>query len=252
VGVRTERLEPFRADPAESALVLDYDGTLSAIVDDPAAAVPLAAVPDLLARLRDRLGMVAVVSGRPIEFLVPLVPEGLVLAGLYGLELVIDGERRDHPQAGNWREVVDDVAGRAESRGPVGMTVERKDLSITLHYRTAPEAEVAVAEYAAEEAHRSGLVARPARKSWELHPPIDIDKGTAVLALADQYRAVGFAGDDVGDLPGFDALDELERRGVATLRVAVGSLEAPLELLERADVVVEGPEGLVALLETLV
>ncbi len=249
--VSTERLRPFVADPGSAALVLDYDGTLSPIVDDPAAAVPLASVPDLLARLRDRFGMVAVVSGRPVEFLEPLVPEGLVLAGLYGLELVIEGERRDHPQAGNWREVVDDVAGRAETRGPAGVAVERKDLSITLHFRTAPEAEVAVAEFAAEEAHRSGLVARPARMSWELHPPIDIDKGTAVLELAESYRAVAFAGDDIGDLPGFDALDELDRRDVVTLRLAVDSPEAPLELLERADVVVDGPEGLAELLETL-
>jgi trehalose 6-phosphate phosphatase len=251
VTVSTEQLRPFVTKPGSAALVLDYDGTLSPIVEDPAAAVPLASVPDLLARLRDRFGMVAVVSGRPVEFLEPLVPEGLVLAGLYGLELVIDGERRDHPQAGNWREVVDDVAGRAEARGPQGVTVERKDLSITLHYRTAPEAERAVAEYAAEEAHRSGLVARPARMSWELHPPIDIDKGTAVLELAESYQAVAFAGDDVGDLPGFDALDELDRRNVVTLRLAVDSPEAPLELLERADVVVDGPEGLVELLETL-
>ena len=41
-------------------------------------------------------------------------PAGLVLAGLYGLEVVADGERRDHPQSGNWREVIDDVAGRAD------------------------------------------------------------------------------------------------------------------------------------------
>lgn len=246
-----ERLSPFRADPGTAALVLDYDGTLSPIVEDATAAVPLASVPALLTRLRDRLGMVAVVSGRPIEFLAPQVPPGVVLAGLYGLEVAADGDRRDHPQAGNWREVVDDVAGRAEARGPAGVVVERKGLSITLHYRAAPDQEAATATLAAEEAARSGLVARPARMSWELHPPIDVDKGTAVLDLADDYRAVAFAGDDLGDLPGFDALDELDRRGVATLRIAVDSAEAPRELLERADVVVDGPEGLVALLESL-
>ena len=63
--------------------------------------------------------------------------------------------------------------------------------------------------------------------SWELHPPIEVDKGTAVLDLADDFAAVAFAGDDVGDLPGFDALDELADRGVATLRIAVDSPEAP-------------------------
>lgn len=246
-----ERLTPFRADPAGVAVVLDYDGTLSPIVTDAAAALPQEGVPDLLTRLRDRLGLVAVVSGRPIDFLAPLLPPGLVLAGLYGLELAVDDQRLDHPQSGNWREVIDDVASRAEIRGPVGVAVERKGLSLTLHYRTVPEQEAATAAYAADEAHRSGLVARPARMSWELHPPIEVDKGTAVLDLADDFAAVAFAGDDVGDLPGFDALDELAERGVATLRIAVDSPEAPPELLERADIVVDGPQGLVTLLESL-
>lgn len=247
-----EALIPFRTDPGGVALILDFDGTLSSIVDDAAAAVPHTDVPDLLTRLRDRLGLVAVVSGRPVEFLLPLLPTGLVLAGLYGLELVVDGERRDHPQAGNWREVVDDVAGLAEERAPRGTVVERKGLSLTLHYRTAPDQEAATAAYAAEEAHRSGLVARPARMSWELHPPIEVDKGTAVLDLVGDLRAVAFAGDDVGDLPGFDALDELDGRGLATLRIAVDSSEAPRPLLERADVAVDGPDGLVALLKSLI
>ncbi|MET0664489.1 MAG: trehalose-phosphatase [Acidimicrobiales bacterium] len=246
-----ERLTPFRADPAGVAVVLDYDGTLSPIVADAADALPQEGVAELLARLRDRVGLVAVVSGRPIDFLAPLLPPGLVLAGLYGLELAVDDQRLDHPQSGNWREVIDDVAGRAEIRGPVGVGVERKGLSLTLHYRSVPDQEAATAAYAAEEAHRSGLVARPARMSWELHPPIEVDKGTAVLDLADDFAAVAFAGDDVGDLPGFDALDELADRGVATLRIAVDSPEAPPELLERADIVVDGPQGLVTLLESL-
>ena len=245
-----ERLAPFRDDPGSVALILDFDGTLSPIVPDAATAVPQPGVPGLLARLRDRLGLVAVVSGRPVDFLGPLLPDGLVLAGLYGLEVIEDGERRDHPQSGNWREVIDDVAGRAEARGPAGVVVERKGLSLTMHYRTAPQQASATADYVADEAHRSGLVARPARMSWELHPPIEVDKGTAVLDLVDDFRAVAFAGDDVGDLPGFDALDELDGRAVATLRIAVESAEAPPALLDRADVVVEGPGGLVTLLET--
>ena len=247
-----QRLTLFRADPGAVALILDFDGTLSPIVDHAGDAIPTTGVPDLLVCLRDRVGLIAVVSGRPVDFLLPLLPTGLVLAGLYGLELEVGGERRDHPQAGNWREVVDDVAGLAEVRGPDGMVVERKGLSLTLHYRSAPDQEAATEAYAAEEAQRSGLVARPARMSWELHPPIEVDKGTAVLDLVGDLRAVAFAGDDVGDLPGFDALDELDGRGVATLRIAVDSAEAPLEILDRADIVVPGPDGLVALLESLV
>ena len=60
-----------------------------------------------------------------------------------------------------------------------------------------------------------------------------------------------FVGDDVVDLPAFDALDELARKGLTTLRVAVRSSEAPEELLERADVIVDGPVGVLGLLEDL-
>ena len=53
--------------------------------------------------------------------------------------------------------------------------------------------------------------------------------------------AAAYVGDDLGDLPAFDGLDVLAARGVATVRVAVASDEAPPILLNRADHVVEGP-----------
>jgi trehalose 6-phosphate phosphatase len=64
-------------------------------------------------------------------------------------------------------------------------------------------------------------------------------------------RAVAFLGDDLGDLPAFDGLDRLATAGVTAVRVGVRTEEAPPELLQRADVVVEGPEGALAFLEAL-
>ena len=79
--------------------------------------------------------------------------------------------------------------------------------------------------------------------SIELHPPIRVDKGTAVITIADGLQAVCFLGDDVGDLPAFDALDQLAVSGIEVARIAVRSAEAPDELLDRADLVVDGPSG---------
>jgi trehalose 6-phosphate phosphatase len=87
--------------------------------------------------------------------------------------------------------------------------------------------------------------------SFELHPPIAADKGTAVRDLADGLAAVCFLGDDLGDLPAFAELQRLADEGVATVRVAVRSDEAPEELLDAADVVVDGPEGARDLLRQL-
>ncbi len=106
------------------------------------------------------------------------------------------------------------------------MLVEPKGLSLTLHYRTRPDIADAVVAWASEEADRSGLRARAAKMSVELHPPIDADKGTAVDALVADLSAVGFVGDDVGDLPAFDALDRFERQGGHAVRVAVASTES--------------------------
>jgi trehalose 6-phosphate phosphatase len=90
-----------------------------------------------------------------------------------------------------------------------------------------------------------------ARKSFELRPPVDRDKGTIVEAAASGLRAACFIGDDQGDLAGFDALDRLANRGVHAVRVAVQSAESPPALLTRADVIVDGPDGALAWLKAL-
>jgi len=242
-------LGPLLAEPDRAGIFVDYDGTLSEIVDDPAAARPLEGAAAALDALAARYGRVAVLSGRPVDFLAPWFGPAVMLSGLYGLETIVHGRRLDHPLGGVWREVVDDVALQSASRGPDGMRVESKGLSLTLHYRGRQEREAAVRAWAEQQAARSGLELRAARASFELHPPIDVDKGTSLLELADDLGAVCFMGDDVGDLPAFDALDALDANGVATVRVGVRSAEVAGELLERSDLVVDGPTGVVGLLQ---
>jgi len=248
----TELLRRLVEPGADGLLALDFDGTLAPIVDDPAAAAPLEGVPELLEELASSVGEVAVVSGRPLSYLTNHLPASLTLVGLYGLETLRRGEVVDHPNAGVWRETIADVARGAELRGPTGMTVELKGASITLHYRQHPEIAEQVAKYAREAAELAGLRVRPARMSVELHPPIDEDKGTSLARLAAEHIGpVVFAGDDVGDLAAFDALDALEAEGRSVLRIAVDSTEAPEELRSRADLVVAGPEGFAQLLRSL-
>jgi trehalose 6-phosphate phosphatase len=193
-----------------------------------------------------------VVSGRPASFLVEwLDHDGLRLAGLYGMEAVEGGKVVVHPDVGRWRKVVEEAAHHTEVSGPREATIERKGLSVTLHFRRAPHAEDVVRAWAEVEAARTGLVMHPARMSYELRPPTDRDKGTVVREMGAGRAAVCFIGDDRGDLPAFDALDDLAAAGAHTVRVAVMSSEAPPELLQRADIRVDGPKGVVALLKTL-
>jgi trehalose 6-phosphate phosphatase len=236
----------------DALVATDFDGTLSPIVADPAAAQLIPGGAEVLLRLADRVGELAVVSGRPLSYLRAHLPEGLTLVGLYGLETERRGVRVDHPDASRWRPVVARAVERAEQLGPDGLHVESKDLSLTLHYRQHPELDDRVAELAAELAVATGLVVRPARMSVELHPPIDEDKGTALERLAgDHDGPVMFLGDDVGDLAAFDALDRLAGTGRPVLRVVAESPETDPVLRARADVVVDGPPGVLELLASL-
>ena len=244
-------LARLRSGLDRAAIFPDFDGTLSTIVERPDDAVLVDGAEPVLRRLADEAGLFAVVSGRPISYLERQLPEGPVLSGLYGLETLRDGERQDHPQAGAWREVVTDVQATSEALGPEGMVVESKGLSLTLHYRAEPGLAMAVQDWAQRQADRSGLVIRPAKMSVELHPPLTTDKGTVVLDLVEAFDPVVFVGDDRGDLPAFEVLADLATRGRTVLRVAVASSEAPQEIIDGADVVVDDPRAALDLLRGL-
>jgi len=250
----TELWGPWRAAPERSGVLSDFDGTLAAIVEDPAQARLLPGAAELLEALSDRLALVAVVSGRPLEFLTerlgPLAGR-LTLVGLYGLERSDRGCARVDPAARRWRAAVEQAATAARRGLPSGVEVEAKGLAVTLHARRAPSRRDWIEARAAALAAELGLLAEPGRLSVELRPPLPVDKGTVVEQLAGGLRAACYLGDDRADLPAFAALARCRAAGVSTLGVAVDSAEAPGELLAAADIAVEGPREALALLAGL-
>jgi trehalose 6-phosphate phosphatase len=246
-----------------AALCLDYDGTLAPIVSDPEAAVPLPGVPALLARLARRFAAVALVSGRPAAYLVERVDApGVRHLGLYGAEEVVggrDGQVSVDPEVEAARPEVRAAMAELRAHPAVvesGAWVEDKGLAVAVHLRRvgdpgrwAPAVEAAARELAG----RHGLETLPGRLVWELRPPTGRDKGGAVRQVVAESgaRLVVVAGDDVGDLAAFRAAAALAADGVRALRVAVRSPESPPELLEEADLLVDGPEGVRDLLQSL-
>ena len=251
-------LTSFTRSPRDAAIITDFDGTLAPIVDDPATSVAVDGAVEVLHALAERYGRVAVVSGRPVEFLGERLGAstrddiGLIVSGLYGLQRLERGHVMIHPAALRWIDAVTHVTERAEVEAPAGVRVERKGLSMTIHVREAPQHEDWARSFAETASNATGLALHDARMSYELRPPVAIDKGTVVTELTEGMSAACFLGDDVGDLPAFDALDRLAAASAATvLRVAVASGEAPAELLERANVIVDGPAGSLAFLRRL-
>ena len=238
-------------DPARTALCVDFDGSLAPIVERAEDARALPGALAQLERLAPLLGRIAVISGRPVGYLVEHVPiPGVTYAGLYGMEHVNDGRRTLDPRVEPYLDQIATVTRALTARFGSELVEPKSGVSVTVHWRPAPPRAEEMSAVANELAAELGLGTLRTRMAIEVRPPVAIDKGDATRAAIAGFDVAAFAGDDTGDLPAFGAL----RTAVAdaTLRAAVcigvHSPEAPPELVEAVDILVDGPEGLVALL----
>jgi trehalose 6-phosphate phosphatase len=231
-------LARLAAEPQRAAILLDVDGTLAPIVERPEdAGVPEETRLEL-GRLASRYALVACVSGRTGEEVERLVDvPGVAIVGEHGLEL--------SPDAAQWADRI------AVFASGVDWPAERKPLSVSFHFRRSDDHAAARAYLTRVEAaaRAEGLVPRWGRMVLEVRPPVEAHKGTAVAALVRRAAVTRglYAGDDTTDLDAFGGLDGLE----LAVRVAVDSAEAPPALLAAADLVVDGTDGMLALLREL-
>ena len=255
-GQMAARAARLAAQAAQAAICLDFDGTIAPIVEDPAAARPLPGIVELLGALADRFAAVAIVSGRPATYLAShAAAPGARYLGMYGLEEIVDGRVLVDPRLEAARPAVE-AARRDLAADPAvaasGAHLEDKRYAVAVHLRRVADPgrwAGPVGQAATRVAAAHGLEVVPGRMVWELRPQVRSDKGDAVRRVATESgaRHLLVGGDDLGDLPAFAVAEELG----GGLRVAVRSDEAPAELLDAADLVVDGPEGVRDLLEHL-
>jgi trehalose 6-phosphate phosphatase len=141
-----------------------------------------------------------------------------------------------------------------QEAGAAGAHLEEKGLAVAVHTRRLPDPGEALERLTpplARAANRHGLVLEPGRMVVEVRAP-GMDKGAAVRSLQKELRAdaMVFAGDDLGDLEAFEAIRALRRGGMVGLLVCSGS-EEQAALVEMADVLVHGPDGVMELLHQL-
>jgi trehalose 6-phosphate phosphatase len=196
------------------AFFLDYDGTLTPIVERPEDAVLSEATRDVLRRLAAR-HPVAIVSGRDLEDVRARVGlEDVHYAGCHGFEIAGPRGSRVHeaaaaaaPQLGAAADMV-----AHDTRGIPGVQLERKRFTLAVHYRRVPEARAHDVHQAVlrAQARHPALRITSGKKVYELQPDVDWDKGRAVQWLIETLRLEDalpvYIGDDVTDEDAFRAL----------------------------------------------
>lgn len=196
------------------AVFLDYDGTLTPIVEDPEEARLPETTRETLRRLAARFP-VAVISGRDLRDVREKVAlESLTYAGSHGFDM--QGPKLRRQRGEQYLPALEAAEAELAERvaGIPGVSVERKRFAIAVHYRRAPAGrEVEVAERVADvAATRPELRLTAGKKVHELRPDVEWDKGRALLWLLETLQLDGddvlpvYIGDDVTDEDAFRAL----------------------------------------------
>ncbi|HWM38099.1 MAG TPA: trehalose-phosphatase [Streptomyces sp.] len=263
-----EGLAAIVGEPQRAVVALDFDGTLAPIVADPDEARAHPGAVPALSRLAPRLRAVAVITGRPADAAVRYAGldgaaglEHLTVLGAYGAERwdAASGSLNAAPPPPGVEAVRAELpALLSELEAPPGTWTEDKGRALAVHTRRTDDPAAAFTLLRAPLfalAERHGLMVEPGRMVLELRAP-GADKGAA---LEEYVREVGagavlYGGDDLGDLAAFAAVEKLRGEGVPGLLVCSGggdTGERVPEIADRADVEVDGPSGVVQLLDAL-
>jgi len=229
---------PTAPDLSCTALFLDFDGTLVEIAGRPDAVDVPSGVQDLLSALDERTGgAVAIVSGRRMADLEQYLPDFTgTLVGSHGAEWRTGGDRHVAEEAksetfAHLREVL-----RAWVAAHDGVLLEEKPAALVLHYRGAPQHQVACGRIMAALAEdTSGFTVRHSKMALELMPE-RICKRDAVEMLLDRWtgdRTPVAIGDDRPDEGMFGAVQE---RGGFAIRVGDEETCASYRIRSVADV----------------
>jgi trehalose 6-phosphate phosphatase len=258
----SEALAPLRAAPGRAAILLDIDGTLAPIVEHAEEASVPEGTRQLLIEIAKRYGVVACVSGRRASEARAMVSIGTIsYLGSHGAELLRAGwtEPVLDPAVEDWARRIHEFGREADTADlrRLRVRIEDKGAIVAFHWRVARDEDAARAaiDSVAARAEQAGLRTHWGRKVLEIRPPVTVDKGAGIKSFLDgaEIDTALYVGDDATDVDAFHGLRELQEEGrlAKIVRVGVSSEEAPSTVVDEADLVVDGTEGVRELLAVL-
>ena len=203
---------------AQTALFLDFDGTLVDIAAEPELVQVSPELPGLLADLHAALGgALAIVSGRKLSDLDHfLSPQRLPASAEHGAQLRLADGILTQVASPDLHEVSRVALALAAQHA--GLKVEIKTTAVSLHYRQAPALESLCLEAMAEAVKRSpGLELMQGKCVFDIKAA-GVSKGSAIAALMGKQPFAGrlpvFVGDDTTDEAGFESVQNMGGEGI--------------------------------------
>lgn len=249
-------------DPGGVLVATDFDGTLSPMTSRPEEAHASPEAVAALAQVGERVGSVAIITGRSPRTVLQLADlsapglSDLVILGQYGVERW-DARSREFvepPPPPGIAPLADELPAFLEQQG-VPAELEFKGRAVGVHLRNVPDPDEATRRLERplrELAARHDLTVQPGRLILEVCSK-DQDKGHALRALIAEREATGviYLGDDLGDIPAFEAVAALRETGFPAIAVCAASAEQQA-LVPMADAVVDAVPGVTRWLEQFV
>lgn len=243
-----------------SAVLSDFDGTLSPVAATPDAAVPAPGVPELLRQLATQVDVVGIITGRGIADAHPRMGvDEILYVGNHGLESLKGGEHHVHPAGMQAMKVLPEALRDIELRlrahvSLEGVIFEDKVYSASIHYRVAPDpgaVRTALEPIIRDIADDYGFWVSDGKMVFELRAGATVNKGTAVRQIIhdDRLQAAIFLGDDVTDADAFRVLHELRRESsIHTLAIGVLTLDTDPRVVESSDYLLGSVDDVVEML----
>lgn len=253
-------LKKFKTD-IRTAIVTDVDGTISEIAPTPEEAVVTEAMRKELVKLKEKFGLVAVLSGRSVLNAQKMVGvDGLLYVGNHGLEFLKDNHRFVNPEVEKYLPRIKET-GQKLQLGELscldGLLFEDKGICYSIHYRLAKPTENArekILNTLQNDPECEGLEISEGRQLVELKPPVSCDKGTILHSIAEEYNLgkIIYLGDDITDADAFNKLKELEKWGkIKGVSILVLSNEIPSYVKKDASFFVNGVDDVLKFFQWL-
>ncbi|MDD5044198.1 MAG: trehalose-phosphatase [Candidatus Omnitrophica bacterium] len=217
-------------------LLLDYDGTLTPIVETPEKAIIHKDTKELLQKLsKNPYFKLGIISGRSLQDIKNIVGiKDVIYVGNHGLEIEGPKIRFESEISSRSKSIMQDIAMDMQKRllDIKGALIENKGLTLSIHYRLVdkenlPVFEKIISEITNPYIARDKIRINSGKKVYEIKPPIKWDKGKVALWLLARQEFISgennvlpvYIGDDITDE---DAFKALKRKG---LTVFVGEPE---------------------------